>query len=277
MPDHDQAAPASDLDSPDRATAGELDSLKGVWRTLGPAGWLAIVAATLPGISGLLIAGYMLTISRFLRDQGDQGILIYTGVFALAAGLAMLPTWVQSALGGFAFGVARGIPAALTGFVLGSIIGYEIARRASGDRLVAAMNRNPKLRAVRQALIADRDDRRFWKTFAVVTLLRLPPNSPFALTNLALASVGVRRLPYLLGTAVGMAPRTVVAVLIGNGVAKSMVLTDGQEPEFAVPRWFWFAGMITMLAVLAILGTVANRAIARVTGTNGASTPAQAP
>lgn len=254
----------------------ELASLKRLWKTLGPAGWLAVIAATLPGISGILLTGYMLTISRFLREQGDSGVLIYAAVFAVAAGLSLLPTWVQSVLGGFAFGIARGIPAALGGFTVGSIIGYEIARRASGDRVVAAMNRNPKLRAVRDVLIAGKDRRGFWKTLGVVTLLRVPPNSPFALTNLALASVGVPRLPYLLGTAIGMAPRTVAAVFIGNGIAHAMKSAD-ENPDFSLPRWLWAVGVVTLVAVLAVLGAVANKAIARVTGSNGVPCPEQAP
>lgn len=251
--------------SPQDAAGDDL-SIGSIWRTLGPAGPLAVIAATLPGISGFLLAGYMGTVSRFLQSHGSRGLLIYCAAFAVASGLAILPTWVQAVLGGFAFGIARGVPAALAGFAAGSIIGYEVARRASGDRLLATINRHPKLKAVREAFIDDRLERGFLKTLGVVALLRLPPNSPFAVTNLVLASVRVPRLPYLLGTIIGMAPRTIAAVVIGDGVAKAITGTDIANPDFSVPRWLWLAGIVLMVAVLAVLGTIANRVLARLAG-----------
>jgi len=249
-----------------RANAGEV-SLGSIWKTLGPAGPLAVIAATLPGISGLVLAGYMTTVSTFLREQGENGMYIYMAAFALTSGLALLPTVVQAVLGGFAFGVLRGIPAALGGFVVGSIIGYEVARRVSGDRVVQAINKHPKMKAVRDAFVDERVGRGFLKTLGIVILLRLPPNSPFAVTNLLLASVRVPRLPYLLGTAIGMAPRTAAAVIIGAGIAEAMEKAGSNNPDFAArPAWYLPVGIAVTVLVLAVLGLLANRAMARVAG-----------
>lgn len=225
-------------------------------RQLGPAGILAIFAATMPVLGGGTLVYYSKTATEFLQEDPTRGVFIYMAAFAVLAGLALLPTYVQAAIGGFVFGVA-GIPAALVGFVGGSIIGYEIARRASGDRIELILKERPKWRAVRDALVG----RGFWPTLGIIALVRLPPNSPFSLTNLVLSSAGVKRLPFLLGTLLGMAPRTAVAVLIGAGLDK---VTD-ETLRHAVPWPVMVAGMVLLVGVIVVIGRIARKAIERAT------------
>ncbi len=240
-------------------------SAASIWRTLGPAGPLAVAAAVLPAVGGLLLIGYMKTAADFLRTHGGAGVAVYVAGFAALSGMALLPTYAQSALGGFAFGMMIGAPAALAGFAGGAVIGYEIARRASGDRVVKAIEGKPQWKAVREAFISGRAGGGFFKTLGTVALLRLPPNSPFALTNLVMASVRVPRGPYVLGTLIGMAPRTVAAVWVGTRVHE---LTSAQDIASATPKWMFAAGVVLMLVVLGVIGIVANHAIRRVTGVN---------
>lgn len=200
----------------------------------------------------------------WLRGHEALGIVMYVSAFALLAGMALLPTYAQSALGGFAFGLVLGVPAALAGFVGGALIGYLIASRVSGDRVDKALADKPKMRAVRDALVGRAqagEGPAFLKTFGTVALLRLPPNSPFALTNLLLASSRVPLLPYLLGTAVGMLPRTALAVVIGAGVHDAL---SKEALEQATPKWVWGVGIAVTLGIVAIFGRIANKAIERV-------------
>lgn len=245
--------PATQPDGP--AAGGSLLS------RLGPASVLGVLALVLPPINGILLIAYMASASEWLRSHQDVGLLIYAGAFAASAGLALLPTYAQSALGGYAFGAALGLPAALAGFGGGAVIGYEIARRASGDRVERILAEKPKWQAVRDALVKDHESRGFWKTAGMVALLRCPPNSPFALANLVMASVKVPRGPFVLGTLVGMAPRTALAVAIGAGVER---FTKDQL-ERAVPGWVWGAGIALTVVVVVIVGAIADRAVKRIT------------
>ncbi len=227
-------------------------------KRLGPMTVLAVVAAIMPAIGGFLILAYVDSIGTWLRSHDAAGVLIYAAAFAALSGLALLPTYAQSFLGGWAFVFSWGFPAALTGFLGGSLIGYEIARRASGDRVEKIIEEKPRWLAVRNALVG----RGFWRTLGIVTLLRMPPNSPFAITNLVMASVQVSRLPYLLGTVIGMAPRTGAAVFIGGlfrDVAASEAL-EGKKPVWVLP-----VAIASALVVVLVIGAIANRAIARVT------------
>ena len=216
-----------------------------------------MVAAALPALGGFALLAYVDPVGSWLRGHSTYGVLIYAAGFALASGLAFLPTYAQAFLGGWAFAFAQGFPAALIGFLGGSFIGYEVARRASGDRVERLLAEKPKWNAVRDALVG----RGFWPTLGIVTLVRLPFNSPFAITNLVMASVGVGRVPYLVGTLLGMAPRTAALVLIG-GLFHDVAASEALDRR---PWWLWPVAIGSTVVVLTVLGAIANRAIKRMT------------
>jgi uncharacterized membrane protein YdjX (TVP38/TMEM64 family) len=218
---------------------------------------LAVVAAFMPAIGGVLTLAYADTLGTWLRSHGTEGVLLYAAAFAVLSGLALLPTYAQSFLGGWAFAFQWAFPAALAGFLGGAWIGYELARGAAGHRVEKIIEEKPKWLAVRNALVG----RGFWPTLGIVTLIRLPPNSPFAISNLVMASVEIGRLPYLLGTLIGMAPRTAAAVFIG-GLFRDVAAKEALEQR---PWWMLPVGIGCAAVVLLILWAIANRAIARVT------------
>jgi len=228
---------------------------------LGPAGFLGIGALILPPLGGFVLIAYMASVSEWLRSHAASGLAIYIGAFIVLAGLALLPTYAQAALGGYAFGWQTGLPAALVGFVGGAWVGYEIARRASGERVERVVAEKPKWQAIRDALVRDHDARSFWKTTGMVALLRCPPNSPFALTNLVMASVKVARGPFLLGTLIGMTPRTAAAVAIGSTVEAF----TRENLDQAAPKWLWGVGLGVTLLVVAVVAIIADKAVRRIT------------
>lgn len=223
---------------------------------------LAVLAFVVPLVGGFTLLRYTRSVGEYLKTHQDPGIYLYAGGFALTAGLAILPTWVQAIVGGYAFGLPMGLAAALFGFGGGSLIGYEIARGASGDRVVKTIAGKPKWKAVHEAFVSGRLEGGFFKTLGVVTLLRLPPNSPFAMMNLILAAVRVPRLPYLLGTLLGMAPRTAMWIWIGTTIP---TLSDERPSQ---PRWLFIGGIVLAVGVLMVLGRLANKAIERATASS---------
>ena len=88
-------------------------------------------------------------------------------------------------------------------------------------------------------------------------MVRLP-SSPFALTNLALVALRVHPLAYALGSLIGLAPRTGAVVFLAAGLKE---LTFDQPQQ----KWMWLASIVLTLIVIAIIGHLANKAIARVT------------
>ncbi len=229
-------------------------------RSLGPTGLLGLAWVSAPALCGMALLAGLGPLSEWLLYHRPLGLALYTAAFVLGSGLGVLPTYAQSILGGWVFGVAAGLAAALVGFTGGGLLGYQVARRVSKDRVLALIDGSPKARAIRDALVG-RDP---WRTLLVVTLLRLPPNSPFALTNLVMATTGVPLPAFLAGTLLGMLPRTAVAVALAAAASAS-----GAEDIQSFVRhrgpWLLAAGVVGGMAVLGVLGAIARRALARLT------------
>ncbi|MDX2116381.1 MAG: VTT domain-containing protein, partial [Planctomycetota bacterium] len=235
-------------------------SLGSVVKKLGPTSVLAVMALVLPPLGGFLVIGFMDTIATWLESHRAAGPWIYAGAFAVLAGLALLPTYAQAILGGWAFGLAVGYPAALAGFTGAALLGYAVARPTAGERVTKLIDEQPKWAAVRDALLPEASHGRshgFWRTLGIVTLLRLPPNSPFAITNLLLASVRVPLHIYIIGTVLGMAPRTFVAVWLGATLHQQFTsIREGLDAK--KPWWLLAAGFVVTLLVLGVIGAIAN-------------------
>jgi len=185
---------------------------------LGPVvGTLAVMAITLPAIGGFAMLGFAGQVREAIEKQGTAGPILYSTLFALCTGFAILPTYAMSAVAGFIFGGVLGSAVSLPGIVVGSVIGYIVAAFLARSRVMDVISKNPKARIIRGALV----ERSPWEQLVAVTLLRLPPNSPFALTNLVMSAVHVNPINYIIGTAVGIAPRTILACVIGAGVAEA--------------------------------------------------------
>ncbi len=226
----------------------------GIMRSLGPAGVLGVLWTAMPPIGGLLLLANIGAISAWLQDHQIMGVVLYTVIFIFSAGFGALPTYSQAILGGWAFGPVTGFAAAWVGFVGASVIGFYIARTVSRDRVEKVIAGNDKAEAIRQALVGHG----LARTTLVVTLLRIPPNSPFALTNLVMSTTGVARVPFVIGTALGMAPRTLAAVLLaaaGASRGDDIVQVLAKDPLIAI------IGIAITFVVLGIIGFIAKRAL----------------
>jgi len=238
-----------------------------IFRGLGPAGPLAVLWLVVPGTAGLALVLFIDPVSVWLREHGSLAIALYVAVFAVSSGLGLLPTYAQALVGGWAFGLLAGVPAALGGFLGGSLIGYAVAKRASGDRVHTLIEAHPRASAVRRALVG----RGFWPTLGIVSVIRIPPNSPFAVTNLTLASCGTALAPYGFGTLLGMTPRT--ALLVGLAAAGAAEAGDeGLSTYMSEPKKTWqlVLAIGTALAAMSVLYLIGNRAINQVIDREGA-------
>lgn len=244
----DKTTPASEPSFSDM-----FRSVRSVLRRLGPGGPLALIAMTLPVIGLATLASLFPVIGPWLKSQDGVGVAIYVLGFTLCAGLAIFPTHILSALGGWAVGFAVGAPAACCGVLGAALVGYAVGLRATGERAVRLIAEKPKWKAVYDALIGSG----FWRALLIVLLVRLAM-SPFALTNFLLAATRVHPLAYVIGTVVGLAPRTCAVVFFAVGLREVTMETPHS-------RALWLISLaITVVAVI-VIAYLANRAVARVT------------
>ncbi len=247
-------------------TEPQSESIIDIVKRLGPAAWLGIAWTIFPGVMGILLLTNMDFATRMLKgtetDPGlpfFAGLAVYVGIFIVTAGLGLLPTYSQAILAGFAFGVAWGFPAALLGFAGASVIGYFIANRVARKKVEAEIHNHPKAEIVRDAFIRHG----YLRALLILTLLRVPPNSPFALMNYVMSVSGVKLVPFLIATIVGMAPRTFAAVWIGSQVSS--------WDEVHKPKWLVIGGIVLAFVILIALGKLANKAIEQAMGPKTAS------
>ena len=142
--------------------------------------------------------------------------LIIALLFALFTGSALLPTYALSFASGVFFGPVWGSLVAMCGVTFGALVGYGWGTLLARKRVMRVVEANPRVKLIRSAIV----DRSLKDETIAVTLIRIPPNSPFALTNLIMSSLHVRFVPYIVGTLVGIAPRTLIAVFLGVGIGE---------------------------------------------------------
>lgn len=224
---------------------------------LGPVAWLGVLASILPPLGSILLLTRLEVVSQWLRSHEIGGPVLYTGGFAILAGFALLPTYASAVLGGWAFGWQIGLVCAMIGFSGAATIAYWGVRLMSGDRVTRLLAEKPRWNVIARALFRSSPV----KTFLIISLLRLPPNSPFALTNLLLASIKVSFPIYLVGTVLGMLPRTAAVVYAASHVQQ---LTLQPERDWT---WFIFSLLMTT-AVLVVLWYISRKALRGLTVTN---------
>ena len=217
---------------------------------------LGVLWITLPPLMGFWLLGELGNVGDWLKSHPDYGLLIFIGVFALTSGFGLLPTYAQAILGGWVFGLTIGTAAAMCGLLGGAAIGLFFARIVSGASIKALIDNNPRGRVIRNALVESSQRR----TFLLILLLRLPPNSPFAIANLAMGASGVRALPLLGATVLGMFPRTLVTC----GAAAAAAKTGARDFQqlFAETGWGWIAvGFCSFIIALLIIRVISIRAL----------------
>jgi phospholipase D1/2 len=133
--------------------------------------------------------------------------LVAAFLFALA-GTAMIPLLLLITATALLFKPILSVPICLVGSMLSSAALY-----AAGAKLVrghATEAFGPTLEKVRNALHS--------RGIIAIATIRMLPIAPFGLVNVAAGSIGVRFRDFMLGTALGLAPGTLVLCLFGQQV-----------------------------------------------------------
>lgn len=223
-------------------------------RRLGPAGVVAALAGVLPAVAGALILVNLPSLGRFLRDHAPGSAVLAAAAFVVVGGAMLAPTYSFAILCGWSFGPVLGPLTAVPAIALAALANYAWARRVMRDRVVKLLEEKPASRAVYNALLRASP----LKTLLVVCLVRLPPNSPFAVTNVLLAATRVPVPTVLLGTVLGMLPRTVIVTL---AAAHMRQLSAEQRND---PR-LWILGLALTIGALALLAHLSKKALSAAT------------
>ncbi|NQZ56586.1 MAG: TVP38/TMEM64 family protein [Lentisphaeraceae bacterium] len=200
------------------------------------------------GVAFLLL--FVRDFAEYLKVEEQWAICIYILFAILFVGTSLLPTHVLALTGGWVFGFAEGLAYSFTGIVCASILGYFLSAALSCDKFEGNLLRSEKTKAIVDVL--QQGERN--SICLIVSLMRLSPVIPFALTNVLLASLKVRFSYFLMGTVVGMLPRTAIMVMAGASLT---------ELDFSSKSGYWSlaVGIVFTVILLLYIGRFARRAL----------------
>lgn len=236
----------------------QAEEVFAVAKGLGPAGFFGLLTIFLPPIGLLFMVAFMGRLQPWIEALGIWGPLAFAGFMIIMAGLSIMPTQVFSVFAGLligqTFGLLTGSMVAIGGAVGAAMLMYVWVSFVAKERVMRQVETHRKARIIHRALV----DRGFLESLGIVTLLRFPPNMPFALSNFVMASMKVNFPAYCLGTLIGMSPRLAICVQIG--------MTLGSLDEATKnPYGFWFMVVTVALAliIVMILSHLAKKALAK--------------
>jgi uncharacterized membrane protein YdjX (TVP38/TMEM64 family) len=175
----------------------------------------------------------------------------FFALYVLAALVSVPGIAMLSLLGGYLFGGLAGAAVVVAAATLGATGLYLTTRAGLGARLISRWQ--DKVAEGRFGSLADglRDNE-----VKALLLLRLAPVVPFFVANALPAVMGVGMRNFVLTTAVGIMPGTLLFTTAGGGLAKT--LAAGGSPELSV-----LAPFLLVVPAVLIGGVLAVRILRR--------------
>lgn len=179
---------------------------------------------------------------------GPGGLALFAIAF-VAATLLMTPSTPMCIAAGLLYGPLTGTLLVVLSSFVADYLCFRVARSVGRRWAERQLERAPRLKALDGMFAAH--------GFRAVTLLRLSPLAPYNVLNYALGLTGVSTSSFLLGSAVGSLPWTVLFVLLGafGGAAAAA--------ESARHAWFLAIALAITAIISAALARMAKRALAR--------------
>lgn len=213
-----------------------------LWAALGLVA--VIVAIRASGLAEPLsleaLARHREALERLVAEHRALAAAAYLALYIAAVALSVPGAVALTLAGGFLFGAVLGAALAVTGATVGATAVFLLARRLFGEDALARLG--PRAEALAAGI------RRNAASYLLA--LRLVPLFPFFLVNLVPAFVGVRLGVFVLTTAIGILPGTVVFSLAGSGLGE--VLAAGGAFEARSVLTPSVLGALIGLAALAL-------------------------
>ena len=174
-------------------------------------------------------------------DWGLMAAVASTVGYALMTAFSIPGGALASIVIGYLFGIAGGTAIVLVGATLGATAVFLAARTALGDILIKRAR--GALKRMEEGFRRD--------ALSYLLVLRLVPLFPFWLVNLVPAFLGVSLRTFVIGTAIGIIPGTIVYISVGSGLGA--LLEKGQSPDLMIVFEPEILLPILGLAVLALV------------------------
>ncbi len=215
----------------------------------GRTGWITLFSLFAPLVGTAVLVLYL----QELEDLLDSGASAYLfGLFLLSlllVGTSFIPSYVLAIVCGWLLGFTNGLLFSLSGIVLAAILGYWLSSLLVCDKFKNMIESSEKYKELDSTL-----KNKKLKVVALISLMRLSPLFPFAMTNVVMASLKINMRAFITGTFAGMLPRTIVAVLFGSQLQTLKVMKPADS-------WGLAVGLLATLIFLYTISRYAGRSL----------------
>ncbi len=227
-----------------------MQFLKKYWKGLALV--LAVVALSAAAKTFLPLGEWIKALSAWVEKLGPFGIIVFILIYA-AGTVLFVPGSLLTIAAGLIFGVGLGFVAAWSGAVIGAALAFLIARYVARGRIEAKARENEKFGAIDEAI-----GQQGWK---IIGLLRLSPLIPFNASNYLYGITRIGFWPYLLASAGGMLPGTLLYVYLGAaGKAGLGGAAKGRSPlEYTL----FGVGLAATIVVTVLVTRIAKKALGK--------------
>lgn len=212
-------------------------------------------------LAGLFAASRLLPVAEWVRafrdwaaGLGVAGKALYALVYAVATVL-LFPASLLTVAAGFAFGLGWGIAVVWVGATAGAALAFLVARHVARERVEKVARKREDFRAIDQAIGEEG-----WR---IVALLRLSPLVPFSLSNYLYGLTAIRFGPYVLASAAGMLPGTVLYTYLGVAGRAAAAASAGEKRSSL--EWAALAtGLAATVVATVLITRMARRELRKV-------------
>jgi uncharacterized membrane protein YdjX (TVP38/TMEM64 family) len=219
-------------------------------KALGAVGPLLLFTILGPGIGVIVLVTSADNWLPPLQQMGLVRWLIFFLATTLLTGLSLIPTHATSLIAGMLFGTYLGPCMALISVISAALFGYLVMSRLVSSAALNGLMQNPKAKKIHHELFKKSKQ----KTTLIISLLRLSPLMPFAASNLVF-SVSKTPLPsFLLGSAIGLAPRVIIVALAGVGLSE-LDLSQSRDQTIAI------IGFLATVLAIVLISKIVKKAL----------------
>jgi uncharacterized membrane protein YdjX (TVP38/TMEM64 family) len=181
---------------------------------------LLLVVVVLPisasSLSFIFLSTYESTILTF---SFEQWTLFYLAT-AITMAFALTPTTYIALVSGYFIGWVS-LFGLVPSYIAASLIGFYIAEKLDKGNFLTYFSDNSKINGIIKNLKTED----FW----VIFFCRISPALPFAMMNVFLSLMKVKKSNFISGSVFGMLPRTILSVWVGIQASDLIKVLKGKE------------------------------------------------
>ncbi len=220
---------------------------------------IGIGIAVAIGIAGIVLvrSSYVATAvssaAAWARGAGSIAVVAFVCAYILATVL-LIPGSILTIAAGFIYGVGWGTLIVAPTSIIAATIAFLVGRTFARAPIKQRLGEGAQFRAIDAAIEK--------RGALVVTLLRLSPVVPFALLNYLLSITKVKTRTYVVASALGMFPGTILYVYLGSLAGTAAEAASGGPSPGGLRLAFLGAGLVATAIVVVVIARLARRELA---------------